>query len=164
MLRKSHMLMVALGLVCAGGASASAEDLCVRIGGGGGYVVLKSPPFQFQCCPYPEQNTCAPLVGFEFTEEKFNPGAGGRVTGSGCIDSQGNTFTYHYVYHNAIDVFPNTKGYFETAVCSFELRASTPTLKQPAYGKCRGTALGKIRPRGPQPRTLVSRGVALAMR
>ena len=51
MLRKKLLLVVALGLICVSATSASAYDLCIQLSGGGGFVALKSPKIQLNCCP-----------------------------------------------------------------------------------------------------------------
>ena len=81
MLRKKRLLLVALGLACVGATSASAYDLCIQLSGGGGFVALKSPKIQLNCCPPlgSEVNTCEPLNGVE------ENGLGGMVTGTGCV-------------------------------------------------------------------------------
>jgi hypothetical protein len=140
------MLLASVGVLFAIQiVDASADDLCVRIGGGGGIAVIKSPPFQLQCCPFPagEVNNCAPFSGFELGAIGMpDPGpGGGRITGSGCIDSQGNTFTYHYVYNNAAPIRPDLEGYFESGLCVFEMKGFTPTIERPASGRCRGMVL-----------------------
>jgi hypothetical protein len=87
-------------------------------------------------------NSCAPLSGFEHPGPLGNSGLFGRTTGTGCLDSQGNGFTVHYMYHNWAELRPGTKAYFETGLCAFHLGGRTPTERQPAEGKCRGQVLG----------------------
>jgi hypothetical protein len=144
MLYKTPIRMVVLGLVCASGASANATDLCVRIGGGGAAAVLESPPFQKLGMTFPtgEENTCAPVSGFEDTGfiQPFEGSAGGRITGSGCLDPNGRSFSYHYVYHNAVP-FADIEYYFETGVCHFDVSRGPPTKDKPAEGRCRGQVL-----------------------
>jgi hypothetical protein len=123
MLHKSRMLMVALGLVCASGASANAADLCVSLGGGGGTLVGKG-------FTLPEVNTCKPFSAFE------DGGLAGAATGTGCVDRNGGTFILHYSYHNSFP-FARKGSYFESGLCRFKFGGT----KLPAPGSCRGTVL-----------------------
>ena len=111
---KSQMLIVTLGIVCAGGANAA--DLCVAFSAGG---VIAGKGFTLP--PKDEEkNTCKPFNGVE------QGGLFGGVTGTGCVDSQGNTFILHYAYHNCL---PNTRAggsYFESGFCRFFLKEDFP--------------------------------------
>jgi hypothetical protein len=153
MLYKTPILMMVLGL-CFSGASANATDLCVRIAGGGGAGVLKSPPFQKLGImpPTGEENTCAPVAGFEDIGfiQPYEGSAGGRITGSGCLDPDGRSFSYHYLYHNAVPLRFGSGWYFETGVCHFDVRQGPPTKDKPAEGYCRGQVLGAPTPAGHQ--------------
>jgi hypothetical protein len=122
MLRKRQILIVALGFVWASGASAA--DLCVGFSGGG---IIAGKGFTLPP-KGEEKNTCKPFNGIE------DGGLFGGVTGTGCIDSQGNTFILHYSYHSCL---PNTRAggsYFESGFCRFFLKEDFPI---PGY--CRGT-------------------------
>jgi hypothetical protein len=144
MLHRTPMLIVALGLVCASGASASAADLCIELEGGGAVSVIKNPRLQLKCCPADpaEANTCEPVAGFE--QHGFQPqqgGIGGAITGSICVDKESGGFTYHYMYHNAWALQGWFQGYFETAFCRFGLTASALTKEDAFRGTCRGTVV-----------------------
>jgi hypothetical protein len=136
---KSQMLIVTLGIVCAGGANAA--DLCVAFSAGG---VIAGKGFTLP--PKDEEkNTCKPFNGVE------QGGLFGGVTGTGCVDSQGNTFILHYTYHNCL---PNTRAggsYFESGFCRFFLKEDFP---KPGF--CRGTIVNSGQPGqyGPQAATL----------
>jgi hypothetical protein len=145
MLHKRFVLIVALGLVCSSGTSVSAYDLCIQLSGGGGYVALKSPKMQLNCCPpvQGEVNNCVPLNGAEVG------GLRGAVTGTGCIDSLGNYFIYHYIYHNDDQPrwSPGLQAYFETGLCRFKL-GDFGGKGGRLTGDCRGTVLTNPSPPG----------------
>jgi|SoiMethySBSTD1v2_1073268.scaffolds.fasta_scaffold777445_1 hypothetical protein len=97
--------IIVAGLICAHAASVSAHDLCFRYNNGGGTLVLKSPKIQLNCCPFTaeELNTCAPLNGFE-SLNGFN--LAGAVTGTGCLDAQGNHFS-STTFTTTVSLFPS---------------------------------------------------------
>jgi hypothetical protein len=143
MLHRKPILILFLGLVCAIGTSATAgaqpvHDLCIELSGSAGYAVFRSPKIQLNCCPLnaSEINNCVPLNGFE----SGSP-TGGMFTGTGCVDSLGNSFIYHYVYHNQYALTHWFVGYFETGVCRFPLGKNEGSLggHKGILGDCRGT-------------------------
>jgi hypothetical protein len=94
--KKALLFTAALLCICASATSAYAYDLCIQLSGGGGFVALKSPKIQLNCCPPlgSEVNTCVPLNGVE------ENGLGGMVTGTGCVDNQGTFFTIMFITTN----------------------------------------------------------------
>ena len=136
MLHKTLMLAVASVLTCVYATSASAE-LCVNIGGGGSPAVLRTKyKLQFPFDPT-QQNSCEPISGFEDT--KVPGGAGGRISGSICIDD--DQLTYHYTYHNAEKNLPWYDAYFESGLCVFDVRHTPAETGGNVQGRCRGTLL-----------------------
>jgi hypothetical protein len=110
-----------------------------------GDLLRLNPKIQLNCCPPlgSEVNTCEPLNGVE------ENGLGGMVTGTGCVDSLGNSFLYHYVYHNQYRPRwdPKLLGYFETGVCRFKL-GDFSGIGGRLTGDCRGTVLTNPSPPG----------------
>jgi hypothetical protein len=139
MLRKSHVLIATVGLLCASGASASATDLCIRYPvSGGGMIVAKG--FNPQIPPVGQENTCKPFNG---TEVDFNGGPGGflgAATGTVCVSQDGGTFLYHYSYHNFSHLRGSFDSYFESGTCRFAVHSDTKRLA----GPCRGTYLTSL--------------------
>jgi hypothetical protein len=102
-LRRGGMLLLALGLVAATGASAHARDVCMDYSGGGNLVLkgLRVPP----------KNKCVAMQGFE------NLALGGTMSGMACTNAQGDGMMLHYTSHD----HRVTTSYFESGTCRIRL-------------------------------------------
>ncbi|WP_363350827.1 hypothetical protein [Methylocystis echinoides] len=153
MRHKSFVAVVWVGFLV-GASTALASDICVQLGGGGGYAVFKSPKIQLNCCPPDpaELNNCAPLNGVEAISppppNPPSPGLGGALTGTLCVDQQGNGVIYHYVYHNAVGLRESLKAYFESGYCRFKFGPVGKDPNSGITGTCRGTVITNPTPPG----------------
>lgn len=104
-LGRSRGVLLALGIAAAAGASpAFAADLCVDLGGGGGFVLERFRP--------PGRGRCVPTQGFERVQF-----AGAFLTGSACLQGEGRWMSLHYTLAKG----SVANGYLESATCRVEL-------------------------------------------
>lgn len=117
-LRRSRGLLLALGIAAAVGASpARAADLCVDLGGGGGFVLKRFRP--------PGRNRCVPTQGFERVQF-----SGAFLTGSACLQGEGRWMSLHYTLAKG----GLSTGYLESATC----RVALPIEPGGTGGSCAG--------------------------
>lgn len=103
--RRVRGLLLALGIAAAAGASpVRAADLCVDLGGGGGFVLE-----HFRT---PGKNRCVPAQGFERVQF-----SGAFLTGSACLQAEGRWMSLHYTLAKG----GLSSGYLESATCRVEL-------------------------------------------
>lgn len=98
-------LLLALGIAVAAWPSpARAADLCVDLGGGGGFVLKRFRP--------PGRDRCVPTQGFERVQF-----SGAFLTGSACLQGEGRWMSLHYTLAKG----GLSSGYLESATCRVEL-------------------------------------------
>jgi hypothetical protein len=127
---KTPILVMALGMLYAGGANA--QDLCFQYTtSGGGVFVAKGQTL-------PAANGCKP---FNAAEKMVRGDIGsviGGLTGTLCADRFASRYVFHYSSHSCGYSFSKEgTSYFESGFCMFKGRPSPEGV----IGSCRGTVV-----------------------